>query len=113
MQRQAATGEEKAARTRAAVSDVEAHLRSMADTRSRLDEEGSQQEERRRALVSQMGEAARSLSGYRAEERRQNEGMVAALQEEKHYQEYWAGVSLRCLYKNFHQKLVRLVLFTL
>ncbi len=82
MQRQAATGEEKAARTRAAVSDVEAHLRSMADTRSRLDEEGSQQEERRRALVSQMGEAARSVSGYRAEERRQNEGMVAALQEQ-------------------------------
>jgi len=82
MQRQAATGEEKAARTRAAVSDVEAHLRSMADTRSRLDEEGSQQEERRRALVSQMGEAARSLSGYRAEEKRQNEGMVTALQEQ-------------------------------
>jgi len=82
MQRQAATGEEKAARTRAAVSDVEAHLRNVADTRSRLDEEGSQQEERRRALVSEMGEAARNLSGYRAEEKRQNEGMVAALQEQ-------------------------------
>jgi len=82
MQRQAATGEEKAARSRAAVSDVEAHLRSMADTRSRLEEEGSQQEERRQALVSQMAEAARSLTSHRAEERRQNEGMVAALQEQ-------------------------------
>jgi chromosome segregation protein len=82
MQRQAATGEEKAARSRAAVSDVEARLRSVVDTRSRLEEESSQQEESRRALVSQMGELARSLSGYRAEERRQNEGMVAALQEQ-------------------------------
>jgi len=82
MQRQAATGEEKAARARAAVSDVEARLRSAADTRSRLDEEDSQQEERRQALVSQMAEAARNLSGYRAEEKRQNEGMVTALQEQ-------------------------------
>jgi len=82
MQRQAATGEEKAARNRAAVSDVEARLRSMADTRLRLEEESSQQEERRQALVSQMAEAARSVSSYRAEERRQNEAMVAALQEQ-------------------------------
>jgi len=82
MQRQAATGEEKAARARAAVSDVEARLRSAADTRSRLDEESSQQEERRQALVSQMAEAARNLSSYRAEEKRQNEGMVTALQEQ-------------------------------
>ena len=82
MQRQAATGEEKAARTRAGVSDVEAQLRNVADTRSRLEEEGSQQEERRQALISQMAEAARNLSRYRAEEKRQNEGMVAALQEQ-------------------------------
>jgi chromosome segregation protein len=82
MQRQAATGEEKAARTRAAVSDIEARLRNMAETRSRLEEETSQQEERRQALVSQMAEAARGLSTYRTEEKRQNEGMVAALQEQ-------------------------------
>jgi len=82
MQCQAATGEEKAARTRAAVSDIEARLRNMADTRSRLEEEISQQEERRQALVSQMAEAARGLSTYRAEEKRQNEGMVAALQKQ-------------------------------
>jgi len=82
MQRQAATGEEKAARTRAAVSDVEARLPNVADTRSHLEEEISQQEERRQALVSQMAERARNLSGYRAEEKRLNEGMVAALQEQ-------------------------------
>jgi chromosome segregation protein len=82
MHRQAATGEEKAARTRAAVSDVEARLRSTADTRSRLEEETSQQEERRQALVSQMAEAARTVSRYRAEEKRQNEATVTALQEQ-------------------------------
>jgi chromosome segregation protein len=81
MQRQAATGEEKAARTRAAVSDVEARLRNVAETGSVLEEETSQQEERRRALVSQMAEAARGLSRYRAEEKRQNEGILTALQE--------------------------------
>jgi chromosome segregation protein len=82
MQRQAATGEEKAARTRAAVSDVEARLRTAAETRSRLEEEISQQEEQRRALVSQMAEAARSLTRYRADEKRRNETMVTALQEQ-------------------------------
>ncbi|KPK47257.1 MAG: hypothetical protein AMJ77_03730 [Dehalococcoidia bacterium SM23_28_2] len=82
MQRQAATGEEKAARTRAAVSDVEARLRSLVETRSRLEEETAQQEEHRQAIISQMVEAARNLSGYRAEEKRQNETIVAALQEQ-------------------------------
>ena len=82
MQRQAATGEEKAARTRAAVSDTEARLRNIADARSHLDEERSQQEARRRALVSQMAPEARDLSAHRAEEKRLNEAMAAALQEQ-------------------------------
>ncbi|MGQ9572848.1 MAG: chromosome segregation protein SMC [Dehalococcoidia bacterium] len=82
MQRQAASGEEKAARTRAAVSDVEARLGNLADARSRLEEEASQQEERRQALVSQMAEAARNVSSHRADEKRLNENMVSALQEQ-------------------------------
>jgi hypothetical protein len=42
-QRQSAAGEEKAARARAAVTDIEARLRNMTETRRRLEEERSQE----------------------------------------------------------------------
>ena len=82
MQRQAAAGEEKTARARAAFSDAETRLRTVSEGRSRIDEERSQQEERRRALVSQMAQAARTLTSQRREERRLNENTAAALTEQ-------------------------------
>ena len=82
MQRQAAAGEEKAARARAAFGDAENRLRTVREGRSRADDERAQQEERRRALVSQMAQAARTLTGQRREERRLNEATAAALTEQ-------------------------------
>jgi chromosome segregation protein len=82
MQRQAATAEEKAARSRAAFSDAEARLRTVREGRSRSDDERVQQEERRRALVSQMAQAARTLTSQRREERRLNEAIAAAVTEQ-------------------------------
>ncbi len=83
MSRQSATGQEKAARARAAVGDIEARLRNLADTRRRLGEERTQQEERRRSLVSQMGEVARQLRDQRVEERRLSDEAAVALQEQE------------------------------
>ena len=82
MQRQAAGAEEKAARARAAFSDAETRLRTVREGRSRTDDERAQQEERRRALVSQMAQAARTLTGQRREERRLNEAIAAAVTEQ-------------------------------
>jgi chromosome segregation protein len=82
MQRQAAAAEEKAARARAAFNDAETRLRTVREGRSRAEDEGAQQEERRRALISQMVKAARTLTGQRREERRLNEAIAAAVTEQ-------------------------------
>ena len=82
MQRQAATAEEKAARARAAFGDAETRLRTVREGRSRVDDERAQEEEHRRALVSQMAQAARALTGQRREERRLNEAIAAAVTEQ-------------------------------
>jgi chromosome segregation protein len=82
MQRQAAAAEEKAARARAAFSDAENRLRTVREGRSRADDERAQQEERRRALISQMAQAARGLTSQRREELRLNEALAAAVTEQ-------------------------------